>query len=111
MITNLERKYRKGLISTGNRLCVVAHVCKYGNKCEGKSCDDCEFYRNIELIVEALIEEHEVEETLPQFEKENDLEEKTVKKNQLKGLAHIRGLGTKSERSANDKAKSREQER
>ncbi|EHJ7846751.1 hypothetical protein KB151_003912, partial [[Clostridium] innocuum] len=89
MITNLERKYRKGLISTGNRLCVVAHVCKYGNKCEGKSCDDCEFYRNIELIVEALIEEHEVEETLPQFdkgkeevtkpfEKENDLEEKTV---------------------------------
>ena len=67
-MTNLEYYVSKGIVKDSTVLCNVAHVCKYGGYCNGKSCFECEFDNNVNLCVKTLLEEHEEHIKLKQWE-------------------------------------------
>ena len=68
-MTNLEAVASKGLIRNGNTLCYAAHICKHGVDCREKEygCSECEF-NDVDLCVQALIQEHKEPIKLKQWE-------------------------------------------
>lgn len=68
-MVNLEVAVSKGLIRNGNTLCYAAHICKHGVDCREKEygCSECEF-NDVDLCVQALIQEHKEPIKLKQWE-------------------------------------------
>ena len=67
-MTRLEYVVSKGLNDESNTLCYIAHICKYGTECENNECLKCEFYKDINLCVKTLLEEHKEPIKLKQWE-------------------------------------------
>lgn len=57
-MTNLEYLASKGMIEDSHCMCLVAHICKYNNECNGKTCEECEFNNKVDLCVKTMLEEH-----------------------------------------------------
>lgn len=68
-MTNLEYVASKDLTDEDVKLCMIAHVCKYGSGCTTKSCINCEFSNNINLCVKTLLEEHKEKTKLKHWER------------------------------------------
>lgn len=54
-MTNLEAN--KDKIEYGD-ICLCAHIIKYGKRCNGKLCVDCEFSRNADECIKEILAEH-----------------------------------------------------
>ena len=57
-MTNLEAN--KERIRSFMPVCMIAHICRYGEKCaqKHKSCSDCEFDEDIYKCIEEVLSEH-----------------------------------------------------
>lgn len=64
-MTNLEAN--KDKIEFGD-ICLCAHIIKYGKRCNGKSCRDCEFSRNVDECIKEVLAEHKEPIKLTKFE-------------------------------------------
>lgn len=67
-MTNLEYLVSKNKLDFGD-LCFLAHLSKYNRTCDGKSCSECEFSRNVQRCVEAILAEHKEKIKLTKNEK------------------------------------------
>lgn len=67
-MTNLEAN--KDKLRIQNTLCVNAHICKYGESCEGKKCFGCEFYNDVNACIKAMLSEHKKPIKLKQWERD-----------------------------------------
>lgn len=66
-MTNLEAN--KDKLKNLSRLCVNAHICRYGRDCCGKSCKDCEFHGDsVEESIKAMLAEYKEPIKLTKFE-------------------------------------------
>lgn len=64
-MTNLEAN--KDKIEYGD-ICLCAHIIKYGKRCNGKLCEDCEFSRNVDECIKEILEEYKEPIKLTKFE-------------------------------------------
>lgn len=64
-MTNLEAN--KDKIEFGD-ICLCAHIIKYGKRCNGKFCVDCEFSRNADECIKEILAEHKEPIKLTKFE-------------------------------------------
>lgn len=69
-MTNLEAD--KERIKSCMPFCMIAHICRYGEKCEQKhkSCLDCEFDEDIHECIEEVLSGHKEPIKLKQWEKD-----------------------------------------
>lgn len=67
-MTNLEAN--KERIRSFMPVCMIAHICRYGEKCaqKHKSCSDCEFDEDIYKCIEEVLSEHKEPIKLKQWE-------------------------------------------
>lgn len=66
-MTNLEAA--RGRIKDETWFCRAAHICRYGYDCVGKSCRDCEFFKNTGECIKAMLAERKEPIKLTQWEK------------------------------------------
>lgn len=64
-MTNLEAN--KDKIEFGD-ICLCAHIIKYGKRCNGKFCIDCEFSRNADECIKEILAEYKEPIKLKQWE-------------------------------------------